>query len=644
MTEALYKDLNKEISESEHEPALKTLDKILSQAPTDETALVAKAICYIQLGKFQEALDWIESKKLNVPYERAYCLYRLNKLREALALLSQNDTFSLHLKAQIHYKLEEYEKCIPLYQELAQKKEHAEETLVNTIASQTLAGKPTDALATSKRAEDNTYELAYNSACAAIANQDLNQAKTFLEFAKKLCRESLADQDLTEEEIQDELAVILVQEGYLKQLSGKTEEAKEVYESIIKSKPSDSAALAIAANNVTAITGTGGTDLFDTAKKLGIAAKAVGKLTSTQQRAVNLNNALLLMFQKKYDECRTAIAELSKQFPDSDIPPLISSALLYREKKYDEAMQVLQDYIQKFQTSEKTLRVQLTQAQLHIFQGNFEQAITALRNMTIRHEPAIVGSLISLYQKVNQPAGAILVLDESIQYWKQRFDKGEKQVKSKLLTLLNKSAEYKMSNNKYEEAAATYEMLVKVDPDNKEHLAALVNAFSQYDVSKAENYSEKLPSIDVSDINAESLEAENVSAFKAKKQHVEVLNERDVVMQQAQEQDKKKKKKKKKKKTKLPKKYDVNKQPDPERWLPKKQRSTYKKKGATMRSAAQGSSNVNVQTKLQHQKEQAQQQQPQPQAKPQPAQPTASKPQNAPKPAKTPAGNRKKRK
>lgn len=42
--------------------------------------------------------------------------------------------------------------------------------------------------------------------------------------------------------------------------------------------------------------------------------------------------------------------------------------------------------------------------------------------------------------------------------------------------------------------------------------------------------------------------------------------------------DKKKKNNKKKRKTILPKNYDPSKKPDPERWLPKYERSTYRKK------------------------------------------------------------------
>merc|ERR1711974_143414 len=51
----------------------------------------------------------------------------------------------------------------------------------------------------------------------------------------------------------------------------------------------------------------------------------------------------------------------------------------------------------------------------------------------------------------------------------------------------------------------------------------------------------------------------------------------------------KKKKKKKKKKKRLPKNYDPNSAPDPDRWLPRNQRSGYKKrKNKQMRGRHQG--------------------------------------------------------
>lgn len=65
-------------------------------------------------------------------------------------------------------------------------------------------------------------------------------------------------------------------------------------------------------------------------------------------------------------------------------------------------------------------------------------------------------------------------------------------------------------------------------------------------------------------------------------------NAEDTATPGAGDQKKTAAKKKKKKKTKLPKNYDPNVTPDPERWIPKWERSTYKKRGRKAREAAIG--------------------------------------------------------
>lgn len=70
-----------------------------------------------------------------------------------------------------------------MYNEISNNKENVEETLANWTAALGLANKFKDAIATSKKADDNTYELTYNAACAAIGAKDFVQAKQFLDFA-----------------------------------------------------------------------------------------------------------------------------------------------------------------------------------------------------------------------------------------------------------------------------------------------------------------------------------------------------------------------------------------------------------------------------------------------------------------------------
>jgi signal recognition particle subunit SRP72 len=77
-----------------------------------------------------------------------------------------------------------------------------------------------------------TYELSFNSACARIAIGDYTQALTLLDEAKKLCREALTDYD--EDEIEQELAIIVVQTAYVYQLLGRLDQARDLYNSVLK--------------------------------------------------------------------------------------------------------------------------------------------------------------------------------------------------------------------------------------------------------------------------------------------------------------------------------------------------------------------------------------------------------------------------
>lgn len=56
--------------------------------------------------------------------------------------------------------------------------------------------------------EENTYELAYNKACALVGQNQFNEAEKKLRVSEKLCRETLEEDGLPEEDITNELAII----------------------------------------------------------------------------------------------------------------------------------------------------------------------------------------------------------------------------------------------------------------------------------------------------------------------------------------------------------------------------------------------------------------------------------------------------
>jgi len=104
----------------------------------------------------------------------------------------------------------------------------------------------------------------------------------------------------------------------------------------------------------------------------------------------------------------------------------------------------------------------------------------------------------------------------------------------------------------------------------------LINAYSQFNPQKAHEISKDLPPIDsvLTSIDVDQLETSNWS-LGAK--YVKKTTKTDTPTGITNTKDKNNKNKRKKKKQ-LPKNYDPSVEPDPERWLPRYERSTFKKK------------------------------------------------------------------
>merc|ERR1711935_1033806 len=95
----------------------------LNLEPSDGTAFQCKVVAMIQAGKFAECLKQIENSKhgLELSFETAYCHYRLNDPARALQILETVVTPAVkhtELRAQVLYRLEEYDRCYGVYREL----------------------------------------------------------------------------------------------------------------------------------------------------------------------------------------------------------------------------------------------------------------------------------------------------------------------------------------------------------------------------------------------------------------------------------------------------------------------------------------------------------------------------------------------
>ena len=137
-------------------------------------------------------------------------------------------------------------------------------------------------------------------------------------------------------------------------------------------------------------------------------------------------------------------------------------------------------------------------------------------------------------------------------------------------------AKFVLSQNLPKKSAGVLEDLLSRDAGNIKALALLIRSVSLYDTPRAREIAQQLPDIDVpSDINLEELEiGVGVTSGRGLRKVIQPEEEK---IKEANRRFETKEKKRKKKKGKLPKVLNDG-GPDPERWLPRQERSYYRRK------------------------------------------------------------------
>ncbi|KAI6240784.1 Signal recognition particle subunit SRP72 [Aphelenchoides fujianensis] len=178
-------------ADGDFEAVLKATNKLSKLNPRDLPVQRCKLTALIQLGQFEEALKMIaripEHQLGNTTVEKAYIYYRQNKNDEALQLLADID-----------------EKDAGGQDEL------------------------------------DTYEQLFNHACHLAAAGRFVEALEAVEQAEAKCRQWTEAEGWSAKETNEELAVILLEKGYVLQQLGRKEDAFQVYTALHKQKPSDS--------------------------------------------------------------------------------------------------------------------------------------------------------------------------------------------------------------------------------------------------------------------------------------------------------------------------------------------------------------------------------------------------------------------
>eukprot|EP00884_Botryococcus_braunii_P009741 jgi/Botrbrau1/18769/Bobra.0386s0088.1 len=604
---ALFSRLVLQTKNNQKKKALKTVEEILRLSPNDKDALYSKAVLLIDSSKLEEALVVIKDHNLSkeLAFEKAYCLYRLANYAEALEALESVDEDriipKLHLQAQLYYRQGKYAEAINTYNLLFQThKVSTAELHTNVLAAYISGSRSSEVPAVMEALRITAKEspdIAFNNACSVLESGDYAAAEKQLLLAMRLGKEMLMEEDAGEDETEEELAPMVVQLAYVAAQLGRRGEAVESYEGVSSKGLADEATSTIAINNLVAerMRLCREKDIkklaHDCLKKMeGMLDKVGGhnlkagletRLSEQQKEGLSLNMALLLLLGNRKEPASDLLRNLAKRWPNSSRVRLARAALLIRDGLPDQAEALLAEL------PSSSLDATLLRAQLALSSHNHQLALKLLEGLAesgLGDKPAVLATRIDLLEQVGEVDGARSLVEGALakiggpRRKGSRAPAGSREDQAGHVWLLQCAASLALKARDTQEALRRYKELEAVDPA----AAAASGLLSQLTAARlAEGESVPL----VSDLppipplppaEVDDLEAAFLGSGKMRK-HVALQKKRAGGVEEAAPRKRRKHKKL------LPKNFDPENPgppPDPERWLPKWQRSDYKKKRA----------------------------------------------------------------
>ncbi|KAG9521214.1 signal recognition particle protein, partial [Aureobasidium melanogenum] len=592
---------------TDHDQVLSACETTLAKSKNDLQALQVKIVALLNLDRFQDAIATVEAGgediKQRARLEYAYALYKNGQPAKAAEVARQDTNESdrglRHVEAQASYRHQDFERAAELYRKLSTQRGSVNnedmDLRINTGATHAQlewAGRASaDAPQKPSREDMEAFETAYNAACQSIARDELGQAEVLLRRAKELCEASEMDQ----EEKDAEIVPISIQQLYVLIRQGRLDDAQALA-ATIDSKDvhafHDSSTQFVAQTN-TAATSTETTNPYLTHRTLYKTPSTIlpDKPFTYQSAAIQRNNYTLDLLAHKYDGIIRSTASLA-QTPTLDSATVSLSAFGAAAHARNQAgKEALKSVLPVLERRPNDIGLLLVCMQLYIHASNPAAAISLLENFfarlsssseasaqDVRYAPGLIGVLVSLYASRGQQSHARSELAKAARYWRQHSNPP---ISSRALGHLYKSAGVALLESSapadQQFAAELFTFLHEKDSSDRYASAGLVAALARANPSAID--AEKLSALTpldrlVSNIDVSALEAAGVA--KSTPTIASTSTKRPAPSDSTPAT---KPKPKKLKKSKTPKDLDPAKKLDPERWLPIKDRSSYRPKG-----------------------------------------------------------------
>jgi len=312
------------------------------------------------------------------------------------------------------------------------------------------------------------------------------------------------------------------------------------------------------------------------------------RLFDFQDRDIVGNSHAADLLVQKYDGIvRSTSRELSRrQTPSTDaatnLLSVYNAAAQARGQTGQKALSQIAPLLERRPTD---LGLLLTVVQLYVDNGNTTSAITAIErtlrtleesiseaDQSIRFNPGLLSVLVSLYQLEGRKLQIRTILAQAAAYWRTKPEAPASLLRAAAASLLHSEDHADLTT-----AGELFNALQKQDANDRIAVAGYVASQATLNYAQVESQLDQLPPVSdlIGDIDVSALESAGISpsassaaaaaaAFAGARKRAAGPDDRA---------------NKRVRKSRLPKDFDPAKKPDPERWLPIRDRSSYRPKG-----------------------------------------------------------------
>ncbi|KAF3483642.1 uncharacterized protein GIQ15_02966 [Arthroderma uncinatum] len=582
---------------NDHEEIIKACNVILKKSRNDVEAQHIKTIALIKLDRFDDAIRVIEeggdTLKKRLPLERSYALYKSGKLDEATAIATSigSGRGAKHVEAQASYRAESFDRTGKIYQDLLRDETASTEELTDlqinitaTEAQRIWAGQSSSiGDLVPKRENLDVFETAYNVACEHIARGHYEKARMLLKRSKALCQ---ASDELSPEDKEAELLPIIIQEIYVYLRQGKLEEADALIGPINPADITESSTKIVAENHA----------LLTTHRNLNPYLKYKSfsstsrpndndKLFFYQNDILTRNAYVIDLLVQKFDGVSRSTSKTLSQHPSTTLSSDTNSLAVFNAAAHTqgaEGKSAIKKISSLVETRPHDLGLIFVLVQLHVANGNINAAISTLEefskrvestsddsSLRVRFSPGLVNILVTLYKTQGRKHHINSELSKAAKYWQKKDPSSQpiQLLRAAAISLFNSHDSSDIST-----AAEIFAHLHSIDDTDRIATAGFVASHAITSPALVESSVKTLSPVQqlIADVNVTALEEAGVQLPTSTT--IASLNQGQ--KRRAPDAETKRSKRVRKAKN-----MDPNEKVDPERWLPLRDRSSYRPRG-----------------------------------------------------------------